>query len=307
MTGDTVLLAYDSCSNPVIWGEEFVAYEMITTGQSGIFFSQYNMTTHIWSGPFPLDIYGINKNPTFGNDSYSTTGPYLFWRHKNGPYWEIEGAEISLLEFCSFNNFGGANNLSPSFCMINILTGKAYPIYVNYFTFESDVSGNSEIYVNDAMGDTTYSNLSEFSGQDVHPQLFNHFHSYGFGFVNQVYDIWESYRGGHWQLWASNMDILTGEEALKGPDNCLIKSSPNPFTDESRIEYITEEAGSQTIDIYNFAGKMIKNLSITTTGQGKHSVTWDGKDAAGNPVPAGIYVCTLKTSNKVLNCKIIRW
>jgi flagellar hook assembly protein FlgD len=37
-----------------------------------------------------------------------------------------------------------------------------------------------------------------------------------------------------------------------------------------------------------------------------YSVTWDGKDVAGTEVPAGIYVVTLKTGDKVFNCKIIR-
>jgi hypothetical protein len=305
MTGDTVWLAYDSCSNPVIWGEEFVAYEMITTGQSGVFFSHYNMTTHTWSGPLPLDVYGTNLNPTFGNDSYATAGPYLFWRHKNGPYWEIEGAEVNLIEFCPFNNFDGANNLSPSFCMINYITDKAYPIYVNYFTFASDTSGNMEIYVNDVMGDTTYRNLSQFSGQDVHPQLYNHFHQYGYGFVNHVYDIWESYRGGHWQLWASNMDIITGEKTLASKTSGSLRCLPNPFTDEIRIEYATGVPGNPCIEIKDLNGKIIRMLNSAVTDD-KHYVTWNGNDASGTTVPAGIYFCTVKTGDTVLRCKIIR-
>jgi flagellar hook assembly protein FlgD len=102
------------------------------------------------------------------------------------------------------------------------------------------------------------------------------------------------------------MDILTGENTLKGPAIRMMKSSPNPFTDETRIEYFTGEAGSLTVDIYDLQGKKIKSLNSASDGHGKHSVTWDGKDAAGAPVPAGIYVCAVKTGDSVLRCKIIR-
>jgi hypothetical protein len=185
-------------------------------------------------------------------------------------------------------------------------TGQEYLSNLHFITFASDVTGNMETYVNDWIYDTVYSDLSEYSGIDTHPQLFNNFHFSLSGLDNQLFDIWESYRGGHWQLWASNMDILTTENNLKGTATLVMKSSPNPFTDETHIEYFAEKAGLQTIEIYDLQGKKIKNLDSDPEGIGKHSVTWDGKDDAGIPVPAGIYLCVVKTGESVLRCKIIR-
>ncbi|TRZ72748.1 MAG: T9SS C-terminal target domain-containing protein [Bacteroidetes bacterium] len=308
VTADTVRLASDSCSNPVQEASEsYVAYEMATGPDLGVFYSKYNEFSHLWSGPFPMDIYGTNTHLTFGNDSFGTIWtPYVFWQHKNGPYWEVKGFDISSTQFCSFNNFPGCNNTSPSFCTINMTTDQDYLPNVDFFTFASDVTGNMEIYVNNWIYDSVYSILSEYSGIDTHPQLFNNFHISPSGLDNQLFDIWESYRGGHWQLWATTMDILTGENTLKGHDTQMIKSSPNPFTDETHIVYFTGEAGPVTVDIYDLRGKKIKNLSSASEGNGKYAATWDGKDAAGTPVPADIYVCVVKTGNTVLRCKIIR-
>jgi FlgD Ig-like domain len=311
VTGDTVFLASDSCVNPVQASEAYVAYEMATGSNLGVFYSKYNDVSQLWSGPFPLDVYGSNTHLTFGNDSYSASHngggySYIFWQHKNGPYWIVKGFDISMTQYCSFNNFPACNNISPSFCYIDMITDHTVALNVHYFTFASDVTGNMEVYVNQVGEDTTYTNMSGFTGIDTHPQLFNNFHFSPSGLDNQLFDIWESYRGGHWQLWATTMDILTGENTLKRPSTGLIQISPNPFTNETRIEYFMGGTGLMTVDIYDLRGKKIKSLNSTSEGDGKHSVTWDGKGASGASVAAGIYICAVRTGDTVLRCKIIR-
>jgi hypothetical protein len=304
---DTVHLASDSCYNPVQSGQWYVAYEMTLGQETGVFFSKYDNASHLWTGPFPMDIYGLNTHLTFGNDSYSQQmSSYIFWQHKNGSFWVLKGFDLSDNQYLSFNNFAGFNNISPSFCYINMITDHAIPPLMHFSTFASDVTGNLEIYVNNTWGDTIYSNISGYSGTDTHPQLFNNFHHYGWGLDNQLFDMWESYRGGHWQLWGTTMDILTGEKTLGAPASRMVTSSPNPFTYQTRIEYTVRKGGPVSAEIYDLTGKRIKTLNSFAGGVGKHSFTWDGDNAAGVSVPAGIYVCKLKTYETVLSCKIIR-
>jgi flagellar hook assembly protein FlgD len=76
------------------------------------------------------------------------------------------------------------------------------------------------------------------------------------------------------------------------PVSTMVSTSPNPFTDKTHIEYFPGEAGSLIVDIYDISGNKIKTLNSASEGNGKHSVTWDGKDAAGAPVPCRhLYVC----------------
>lgn len=302
---DTVHLAGDSCHNPISLSSAIVAYEMALGTEIGAFFSIYDDIGHNWTGPFPIDISGTNTHLTFGNDSYGAGGSILFWQNNNGTFWTIKGFDPNFITYYSFNNFPGCNNISPSYCYVNITTYQTFPAFCTFSTFASDVTGNMEIYVNNVLGDTIYSNLSGYSGIDAHPQLFNNFNTLFGALDNQLFDIWESYRGGHWQLWATKMDFLTGEGNLKN-QFARMKCSPNPFTDLTRIEYFIREEGSTCFTIFDLNGKKIVNMNSTSEGNGKHSVTWNGRDGSGALVPAGIYVCALNTGNTVSRCKIIR-
>jgi len=74
----------------------------------------------------------------------------------------------------------------------------------------------------------------------------------------------------------------------------------------TRIEYFIREEGSTCFTIFDLNGKKIVNMNSTSEGNGKHSVTWNGRDGSGALVPAGIYVCAVNTGNTVSRCKIIR-
>jgi hypothetical protein len=304
---DTALLWGEGSSNPVQSGELYVAFELPVANDLRAFYSKYNSANQLWDGPYPIDITGTNTHLTFGNDSYSQQmSSGIFWQHKDGPFWEVKGFDISDNQSISFNNFAGFNNISPSFCFINLITDHAVPAFMDYSTFASDVSGNMEIYVNNVWGDTVYSNISGYGGIDTHPQLFNNFHPYGLGFDNQLYDIWESYRGGHWQLWGTTMDILTGENILKADATTEIRVYPNPFADKTRIAFSLQEPGQVTVGIYDLSGRNIKTLGEIAGRAGNFHVKWDGTDASGHPVPAGIYVCAVRSGGTIIHGKIIR-
>jgi hypothetical protein len=303
---DTIELAAENSANPVISGENYVAYEFPTGGAIGAFFSKYNLQTHLWDGPYPMDIFGTNSHLTFGNDSYgSRSSSYVYWQHKDGTYWQIKGFDAEAIRFCSFNNFPGCNNLTPSFCDIEAITD-GFPLTIPFSTFASDFTGDMEIYVNPSSADTTYENISVYPGEDRHPQLFNNVHWTGRGIDNQIFDIWESNHGGHWQLWATGMDILSGTTSLKDNPGGWMTIVPNPFTEKTRIEFVTKEPGSHQVDIFDLGGNKIKSLQSMTNGTGPHWAWWDGKDASGLPVPAGTYLGSVKTRNTVIQCKIIR-
>ena len=304
---DTALLAADSCSNPVMGDVYYVCYEMATGSNTGVFFSTFDEITHTWSGSFPIDIYGTNSHLSLGNDAFGSGNlPYVFWQHNDGQNWLIKGFDLLGNSFCTFNNFNGSNNISPSFCSLVLPIDDRSSSYVDFFTFASDVSGNMQIYVNDAPGGISYFNLSNNSSINMHPQLINNvYHCLGCsGIDNNIYDIWESYRGGHWQLWASNIDFLVGDKNLIKPANG-ITCSPNPFSEETRFDYILSEPGAVTFEIRDCTGNKIRSFKQNAS-KGKNSIFWNGIDNSGSPVPSGIYIGILQSKKNSANCKIIR-
>lgn len=308
---DTVKLpGNDSCHNPVEFADAMIAYEMSSGSANSVVASKYDFTNHAWAGPFPIDLTGNNSHLSYGNDSYGVSSLMLY-QHSDGPFWKIKGFDINGTFNTTFNNFPGCNNVSPSYCNVNIPIDKEDKMWppFTYSTFASDYTGNWEIYVNDVMGDTIYSNLSVNSSSDTHPQLFNNCHSYGTGLDNQLFDIWESFRGGHWQLWTSNLDILANVHTQSASGQKSIRATPNPSGGFTFIEYTTPDSGEIPIDIYDLSGKKVITLISHTSyiiATKVNMARWDGLNDSGSRVPPGIYFASPGNDSSAPRCKIIR-
>jgi Tol biopolymer transport system component len=65
---------------------------------------------------------------------------------------------------------------------------------------------------------------------------------------------------------------------------------PNPFNPETKISFNLQDASDVTLDVYNIVGQKVITLADGYHEAGRHSVVWDGKDAAGQQVASGIYL-----------------
>lgn len=65
---------------------------------------------------------------------------------------------------------------------------------------------------------------------------------------------------------------------------------PNPFEQETTIEFSVKSANRITLQIFDEQGHLVRNLFQTNLlNVGKYQVVWDGKDGNGNTLSAGIY------------------
>ena len=76
----------------------------------------------------------------------------------------------------------------------------------------------------------------------------------------------------------------------------LITNYPNPFNGSTIIEFSGLVKESQSVEIYDIAGRLVKNLPI----DGGNSVVWDGRDRSGSDVSAGIYFARVTGNNKTI-------
>ncbi len=82
---------------------------------------------------------------------------------------------------------------------------------------------------------------------------------------------------------------------------------PNPFTDQTRVDFNIKEDMQVAIDIFSIDGRKLASLVDSELPAGNHSVSWDGSDLNGNVVNKGIYLCTLRTNSVITTKKIIRY
>ncbi|OGJ84538.1 MAG: hypothetical protein A2268_11130 [Candidatus Raymondbacteria bacterium RifOxyA12_full_50_37] len=89
------------------------------------------------------------------------------------------------------------------------------------------------------------------------------------------------------------------ENAAVAQAEAAIAASPNPFNPATTISYTMKSTGS--INIYTSEGKLIKSFTgLNNSG----AVAWNGTDACGNTVAAGIYIAQLVSKGNVFNTKL---
>lgn len=77
----------------------------------------------------------------------------------------------------------------------------------------------------------------------------------------------------------------------------LNQNYPNPFNPSTKITFELLEDSDVVIDIYDIAGRLIRQLIDEPMKIGTNSITWDGKDDEGNPASGGVYIYNLKAGD----------
>ena len=76
-------------------------------------------------------------------------------------------------------------------------------------------------------------------------------------------------------------------------DFALLPPRPNPFTGTTEISFLLPRAGEARVDVYNLIGTRVKSLTSGTFQAGRSSLTWDGRNEAGNQAASGVYIVRL--------------
>ncbi len=70
---------------------------------------------------------------------------------------------------------------------------------------------------------------------------------------------------------------------------------PNPVRDGATLTFALAEAGETTLDVYDTLGRRVERVVKGVRTAGRHTIRWDGRDAAGAPVASGLYVVELRS------------
>lgn len=72
-------------------------------------------------------------------------------------------------------------------------------------------------------------------------------------------------------------------------------SWPNPFNPQTRLYFTLPAAGSALLSVHDAAGRRVATLWDGPAPAGRSEVDWSARDAAGRPLPAGLYFYRLET------------
>ncbi|MFZ1948132.1 MAG: beta-propeller fold lactonase family protein, partial [bacterium] len=86
-------------------------------------------------------------------------------------------------------------------------------------------------------------------------------------------------------------DPVAGTPPVEPPQ--ALRSFPNPFRGAAMIRFGVPEAGRVDVSVYDVRGRLVKTIVSQNLPPGSYTVSWDGKDARGNPAASGVYFCRL--------------
>ncbi len=89
----------------------------------------------------------------------------------------------------------------------------------------------------------------------------------------------------------------TGVEEGRGlPRSFALEGAqPNPFTGRTAVRFALPRAARVRLGVYDAAGKLVRTLEAGERAPGWYTGEWNGTDAAGNRVSAGVYLLRFET------------
>jgi hypothetical protein len=97
-------------------------------------------------------------------------------------------------------------------------------------------------------------------------------------------------------VYQNDLTGVTVNDSKAVPGNCeLYQTFPNPFNGTVSIDYTIKSNRPVPVNltIYNLMGQKVATLLDKAQTAGRYHIVWDGKDAAGQTVAGGLYICAL--------------
>ncbi len=84
-----------------------------------------------------------------------------------------------------------------------------------------------------------------------------------------------------------------------------LSASPSPFSDATQIRWTMPRSGAARVAVFDASGREAALVTDAIFGAGEHAARWDGRDASGQRLSAGIYFIALRGSDGVRAQKVL--
>jgi hypothetical protein len=121
--------------------------------------------------------------------------------------------------------------------------------------------------------------------------------------------VWRDNRDGNYEIYyrkrgAGTISGLEDEPAAARPQ-ALLSVSPNPLRTGSQVSFHGDTKFPVPMAIYDVTGRLVWRGSMGVSRPGALQVKWDGCDIHGRPVPSGIYLIKVVSTDGGASAKIV--
>ncbi len=110
-------------------------------------------------------------------------------------------------------------------------------------------------------------------------------------------------------LWGITDNHYSTVVAVEPPPTRLdfaLTVEPNPSAAGVMLRSVQPREGTVAIDVFDASGRRVRRIADGWQPAGESVATWDGRDAGGARVPAGVYFARFESAGLVLMRKIVR-
>lgn len=113
---------------------------------------------------------------------------------------------------------------------------------------------------------------------------------------------------GVWMSPAADAEVTAVADTLPAHDPAfaVLDASPNPSHGETKVRYRLDVPGRVEIRIFNALGQAIDTIASAEMPAGVHRVTWGGRNARGDTVPAGTYFVRVSVGRVAQSRRVVR-
>src|SRR5690242_14216519 len=90
------------------------------------------------------------------------------------------------------------------------------------------------------------------------------------------------------------------------PRDFALRVTPNPSAGPADVSFALREPGSARVEIFDTQGRRVRTLADIPFAVGAERLTWDGADARGLRVPAGLYLVRLSAGRTTSTVRVLR-
>jgi hypothetical protein len=96
------------------------------------------------------------------------------------------------------------------------------------------------------------------------------------------------------RLLVGSSDYVAAKKEVTLPDDLrFFPNYPNPFSDQTTLEYVLPDPGTVRLAVYDVLGRQVRVLVDENQQAGRHTVQWDGRDESGRRLASGVYLARL--------------
>jgi hypothetical protein len=90
---------------------------------------------------------------------------------------------------------------------------------------------------------------------------------------------------------SAQIDVAPGPVAVT--TSRIRSAGPNPTRAGAQVEYELARGGRAALEVHDAAGRAVATVALGPRPAGAGETSWNGRDAGGRQLPAGIYFLTL--------------